>query len=227
VKALIVDDERIARAELRRLLAAHPEIEIVGEAANVDDARAAVEQLQPEIVFLDIELPGGSGFDLLASLDDPPAVIFTTAYDQYAVQAFTVEAVDYLVKPVDPRRLAAAIERLPRVVVGKYLDRIFVKDGERCYFVTLREVPIIESAGNYAMLHLERARPMLSRSLAYLENRLDPEVFFRASRSHLVNLAFITHVEPGEGGGLVLRVGATEVEMSRRQAQRFRERMTP
>ncbi len=233
MKVLLVDDERVARAELRRLLAAHPEVQILGEAANAEQARDAIATLGPELLFLDVQMPGGTGFDLLASLEEPPPVIFTTAYDHHAARAFAVEAVDYLVKPVDPRRLAEAVERATRRCAGPeatapgFLERIFVKDRERCFFVALREVPLIESEGNYAVLHLAGARPMVPRSLTYLEGRLDPAVFFRASRSHLVNLTCVEHIEPGPGGTLVVRVGGVEVEMSRRQSQRFREQMMP
>jgi two-component system LytT family response regulator len=109
MKVLIIDDERLARLELRRLLAAHPALQVVGEAANAIDGRGAIEELAPDLVFLDIQMPGGSGFDLLASLDDPPPVIFTTAFDEYALRAFEVSALDYLLKPIEPPRLAHAV----------------------------------------------------------------------------------------------------------------------
>jgi two-component system, LytTR family, response regulator len=226
MRALIVDDERLARAELRRLLAAHPEIEIVGEAAHAEEARERIEQLAPDLLLLDIEMPGASAFDLLASLDAAPAVIFTTAFDAHAVRAFEVSALDYLLKPIDPARLAAAIERaLEAHRPAGPIDRVFVRDGDRCWFVRLSEVPVIESEGNYARLDVP-GQPLLSRSLAYLETRLQP-AFFRTSRKHLVNLKLVDRVEPGPGGGLVLILpGGREIEMSRRAAQRFRAKMT-
>jgi two-component system LytT family response regulator len=226
VKALIVDDERLARAELRRLLAAHSDIEIVGEAAHADEARDRIAQLAPDLLLLDIEMPGANAFDLLASLDAAPAVIFTTAFDAHAVRAFEVSALDYLLKPIDPVRLAAAIERaLEAFRPAASIDRVFVRDGDRCWFVRLSDVPVIESEGNYARLDIP-GQPLLPRSLAYLEARLQPG-FFRASRRHLVNLKLVDRVEAVPGGGLVLILpGGKEVEMSRRAAQRFRAKMT-
>jgi two-component system LytT family response regulator len=227
MKALIIDDERIARVELRRLLAAHPTIEIVGEAADASEARLRIDEHDPELMFLDIEMPGESGFDLLASLDASPAVVFTTAFDAHAVRAFEVSALDYLLKPIDPARLATAIERVFAADLGRQhravpgLARVFVRDGDRCWFVRLDEVAVIESEGNYARFDVP-GQPLLGRSLSYLEARLGP-TFFRASRKHLVNLSRVERVEPGAGGGLVLVMpGGREIEMSRRQAQRFR-----
>ena len=228
MKALIVDDERLARGELRRLLAAHPEIEIVGEAADADSARAQLDAVAPDLVFLDIEMPGENAFELLASLDDPPLVIFTTAFDAHAVRAFEVSALDYLLKPIEPPRLAAAVERAlarprTRALPAPLLDRVFVRDGERCWFVKLDDVAVIESEGNYARLDVP-GEPLLARSLSYLEGRLAP-AFFRASRKHLVNLARVERVDAGPGGGLVFVMrGGREIEVSRRQAQKFRAR---
>jgi two-component system LytT family response regulator len=226
VKALIVDDERLARAELRRLLAAHLDIEIVGEAAHAGEARDQIGRLAPDLLLLDIEMPGASAFDLLASLDNAPAVIFTTAFDAHAVRAFEVSALDYLLKPIEPARLATAIARaLEAFRPAIPADRVFVRDGDRCWFVRLSEVTVIESEGNYARLDVP-GQPMLARSLTYLEGRLQPG-FFRASRRHLVNLARVDRIEPVPGGGLVLILaGGREIEMSRRAAQRFRAVMT-
>jgi len=226
VKALIVDDERLARAELRRLLAAHPDIEIVGEATHAGDARDQIARLAPDLLLLDIEMPGASAFDLLAALDTAPAVIFTTAFDAHAVRAFEVSALDYLLKPIEPARLATAIARaLEAFRPATPADRVFVRDGERCWFVRWSDVAVIESEGNYARLDVP-GQPMLARSLTYLESRLQPG-FFRASRRHLVNLARVDRIEPVPGGGLVLILaGGREIEMSRRAAQRFRAVMT-
>jgi two-component system, LytTR family, response regulator len=234
MKALLVDDERLARAELRRLLRVHPQVDVVGEAANVVEASAKVAELSPDLLFLDIDMPGGSGFDLLSSLEAAPAVIFTTAYDEHALRAFEVNALDYLLKPVEPARLAAALLRVrpppspPPSGAPPYLERLFVRDGERCFFVPLSEVRMFGSEGNYARLHLGGSyEPLLPRSLNYLEERLDPAHFFRASRKDLVNLRWVQHVEPGPGASLVLMMdGGREVEMSRRQAARFRALMS-
>lgn len=227
MRALIVDDERLARVELRRLLAAHPAIEIVGEAADASEARDQIDALDPALVFLDIEMPGETAFDLLASLDAAPVVVFTTAFDQHAVRAFEVSALDYLLKPIEPARLATAIERVLAAEAEKHkpttagAGRVFVRDGDRCWFVTLADVSVIESEGNYARLDVP-GQPLLARSLGYLETRLAAS-FFRANRKQLVNLGHVAKIEPGPGGGLILILnGGREIEMSRRQAAKFR-----
>ena len=229
MKALIVDDEPPARRELRRMLVGFPWIEIVGEAGNVDEAARKVEGLSPGLLFLDIQMPGGSGFDLLTRLDYLPQVIFTTAHDEHAVRAFEVNALDYVLKPIDPERLAAAIARVkaaPTVAApDAILEQIFVKDGPRCWFVPLSEVSLLASEGNYVRLSWGNRRPLLGRALVGLEQRLDPKRFFRANRRQILNLDFIESVEPGLGGRLhvQLREGP-EVEISRRQARLFRMR---
>ena len=233
MKALIVDDERLGRSELRRLLDPHPEVEIVGEARDADEALALIEQLQPDLLFLDIQMPGRSGFELLEQLDRVPLVIFTTAYDEYALKAFEVNALDYLLKPVSPERLDAALARAAlrksraAMTTASASSSIFVKDGERCWFVTLGDVVLLESEGNYARLHFGGNRPLVLRSLNYLEERLDPAIFFRASRKHILNLRFIETIDPWANGGFLVRLkGGFEVEMSRRQAQKFKEVMS-
>ncbi|PTL83951.1 LytTR family DNA-binding domain-containing protein [Vitiosangium sp. GDMCC 1.1324] len=236
MRTLIVDDERLARAELRRLLTAFPDVEVVGEATHVDEACERVEALAPDLLLLDIQMPGGTGFDVLARLESPPDVVFTTAYDEHAVRAFEVNALDYLLKPIEAPRLAEALERVRQRGLARPaaatpstpLERAFVRDGERCWLVQLAQVPLLASEGNYARLYLDGAQPLLARSLNYLEERLDPARFFRASRQHLINLDFVEALEPGPGGTLIVRLrGGQEVEMSRRQSLRFRERMTP
>ena len=233
LRVLLVDDERLARADMRRLLAAYTRVEVVGEAASAAEARAALAALAPDLVFLDVQMPGESGFDLLASLDAaPPAVVFTTAFDRYALDAFRVNALDYLLKPVDPERLAEALGRIdpaptPAGGVLGAEDRVFVRDGERLSYVRIGDVRLVESEGNYARLVTATERPLVYRSLNHLEARLDPALFFRASRRHLVNLRAVVRVEDGLAGRLraVLDGGET-VELSRRQAQRFRDRMS-
>ena len=227
MKALIVDDEPPARRELRRLLADFSWIEIVGEAGNVDDAAAKVAALSPELLFLDIKMPGGSGFELLTRLDYLPQIIFTTAHDEHAVRAFEVNALDYLLKPIDPERLTAAVARVRQTPQtpqpGAVLEQIFVRDGPQCWFVPLREVRLLSSEGNYVRISWGRMQPLLGRALVSLEQRLDPKHFFRANRRQIVNLDFIESVELGIGGRLhvQLREGP-EVEISRRQARLFK-----
>jgi len=230
MKAIIIDDEALARRELRRLLKEHDWVEIVGEAANIEEAFTRTQQLNPGLIFLDIQMPGGSGFDLLSRLDEPPQVIFTTAYDQHAVRAFEVNALDYLLKPIEPERLAAALNKLnsrdPRS--SDVLERVFVRDGSRCWFIPLREVRLLSAEGNYLRLSWGTVQPLLARPLTVLEQRLDPGVFFRANRSQIINLDFIEAVEVGLGSRLHVQLrGGPEVEISRRQAQLFRRRTMP
>jgi two-component system LytT family response regulator len=228
MKALVVDDEPLARRELRRLLAAFPSVQVVGEAGNIDDARARIDEWSPDVVFLDIQMPGGTGFDLLSQLDRVPRIVFTTAYDQYAVKAFDVNALDYLLKPIEPERLATALRKLeagPVMSEGASLEQLFIRDGPRCWFVPLREVSVFSAEGNYVRLSWGKERPLLGRSLLTLEEKLDPRRYFRANRSQIVNLEFIERVELGEGGRLHVQMrDGPEIEVSRRQARLFRAR---
>lgn len=222
MRAVIVDDERLARAELRRLLAAHPEIEIVAEAANAADARALIEQHKPQLLLLDVQMPGGSGFDLLESLDLAPPTVFTTAFDQYAVKAFEVSALDYLLKPIEPKRLAAALAKAgARQTAPEKADggRIFIKDGQRCWFVAPGKIVLLESEGNYTRVFFDSEKPLVLRSLSQFEQILDPERFTRASRRHIVNLDHVTQMESAESGGMLLTLSnGLQVAMSRRRA---------
>lgn len=232
MKALIADDERIARQEMRRLLSAHPGIQIAGEARTGEEALDAIGRLAPDVVFLDVRMPGMSGFDLLERLDDVPQVIFTTAYDAYALKAFEVSALDYLVKPVAPARLAAAVAKLrPREghsrEAQRQLERVFVKDGDRCWLVQVADIVLFESEGNYTRLYFADGRPLVQRSLAALQQRLDPAIFFRAGRRHILNLKWVEQVETAVSGNLRAKLrGNLTVEMSRRQSIRFREALS-
>ncbi|PTY00663.1 LytTR family DNA-binding domain-containing protein [Opitutus sp. ER46] len=243
MKTLLIDDERLARAELRRLLAAHPDIEIVGEAANAKQAREMIASLAPSLLFLDVQMPAETGIQLLESLEPPaPDVIFTTAYDEFAVKAFDLNALDYLLKPVDPARLAAAVgklrERLAKTAAARPSaatarerlaaeDKVFVREGDRCWFVEVKSIRLLESEGNYTRVHFDTAQPQLFRSLNAMEERLDPKFFFRANRRQIINLAWIDKIEPWFSGGLLVHLkGGAKVELSRRQAQEFREKMS-
>ncbi|MCL6493968.1 MAG: response regulator [Ignavibacterium sp.] len=239
MKALIIDDERLARTELRRLLEPFKEIEIVGEAVNADEAIEKIAQLNPELIFLDIQMPGKSGFDMLEELDKVPKVIFTTAYDEYALKAFEYNALDYLLKPIEPKRLEEAIRKI--VEVGKKDvqiksalpdvlsadDQVFVKDGDKCWFVKLERIRLFESEGNYVRLYFEDNKPLILRTLNYLDERLDPRSFFRANRKHIINLKWIESIEPWLNGGLLVKLkGGQKVEVSRRQAVKFKEMLS-
>ena len=224
MKALSIDDERLARLELRRLLGEHPEGEIVGEARGGEEALALIAKLGPDAIFLDIQMPGMSGFDLLERLEDLPQVIFTTAYDEYALKAFEVNALDYLLKPVAPARLAAALARVrPRTEPAR-LEQVFVRDGDRCWIVRLPDIFLLESEGNYTRVHFASERPLIRRSLNALEEQLDPAMFFRAGRKEIVNLKWIQKVDICVAGGLAVTLrGGRTIEMSRRQSARLRE----
>jgi two-component system LytT family response regulator len=241
MKAIIVDDERLARNELKRLLENFPSIEVIGEAANTDEASQLIEELQPDVVFLDIQMPGKTGFEWLEEWDGfLPEIIFTTAFDEYALKAFEVNALDYVLKPIELARLSESIQKLEsrfqrptsteksattnHVLGGN--DQIFVKDGEKCWFVRLDRVRLCESMGNYVRLFFDDQKPLVLKSLNSLEERLDPKLFFRCNRKHIVNLNFIEKIEPWFSGGLQVTLKgdkAEKIEISRRQSIRFKE----
>lgn len=242
MNTLIIDDERLARNELKRLLADYDALDVVGEAANADEAEAAIRRLKPDLLFLDVQMPGGSGFDLLERLDAVPFVVFATAYDEYALRAFDVSALDYLVKPIDPERLDEAVDRVldraggatpqsaaPEEEPAPTLtaeDQVFVKDGERYFFVRLADVRLFESEGNYTRIVFDKGHPLVHRSLNYLEERLDPDLFFRVSRQHIINLRWVADLEPWFNGKMKAKLkSGREIEMSRRRSRQFRERL--
>ena len=239
MRALVIDDERLARKELINLLAEHPEIEVIGEAVNADEAFEMIHSLDPELLFLDIQMPGKTGFELLESLDKVPTVIFTTAYDEYALKAFDVNALDYLLKPIQTERLSESLSKLASKVKdpespiqgeNKKLglnDQVFVKDGDKCWFVSLSKIRLFESDGNYIKVHFDTNRPMIHKSLNALDEKLDQRCFFRASRKHIINLSWLESIEPWFNGGLMVMLkGGDKVEVSRRQAAKFKEMMS-
>jgi two-component system LytT family response regulator len=240
---LLVDDSRLARTELRHLLQNFPDVHIAGEARHAEEARAQIQELRPDVLLLDIHMPGASGFELLASLETAPHVIFTTAYDEYALQAFEVNALDYLLKPVQEARLGAALAKARAQLAGPAVpeanlaapdepapmplsahDQVFVKDGDRCWFVRLADIRLFEINGSYTRIHFEGHRPLIPRTLQQLESRLDPKVFFRANRQQIINLKWIASIEPWFSNSLrITLTDGLEVEVSRQQSVRFRE----
>lgn len=243
MKTLIIDDERLARSELKAMLAPFPQLDIVGEAKNADQAIMMIQQLQPDLLFLDIQMPGKNGFELLEALETVPQVIFVTAYDQYAIKAFETSAIDYLLKPVEQQRLQSAIAKLPLVNTHetaynttesadnneleeplKLSDKVFLKDGDNCWFVELEKVCALESIGNYTRVYFEQHKPLIRRSLLQLEKRLSEKDFFRANRQTMINLHHLTNVEPSVADGLDIEMSnGMTIEMSRRQAQQFKK----
>jgi two-component system, LytTR family, response regulator len=233
IKSIIVEDSRLARNELKHLLQVFDYLEVIDEAGNAEDAQKLIESLQPDLIFLDIQMPGKDGFQLLESLEYLPEVIFTTAYNEYAIKAFDYNALDYLMKPIDPARLATALQKIQTKIQQKKQksetkltenDQVFVKDGEKCWFVKLADIRLFEASDNYTRVYFGSFQPLIHRTLNYLENRLDERKFFRANRQQIINLQWIERIEPWFSGGLkvFLKEGG-EVEISRRQTLKFKE----
>lgn len=240
IKTIIIDDERLAREELKSMLKDFSEIEIISEAKNGKEGVELINEHHPDLIFLDVNMPGLSGFELLKQLEEIPLVVFITAYDDYAMKAFEVDALDYILKPVDPERLKETIKKIvtkfeednleseqlelqPKKVLS-INDSVFIKDGEKCWFVELSKVRMLESEGNYVKVHFDQFRPLILRSLGSFEERLDSDYFFRANRKFIINLKFIEKIENWFNGGLIVELKSGEkVEISRRQAIRFKE----
>jgi two-component system LytT family response regulator len=244
MKALIIDDERLARKELINLLEAHEQIEVIGECHNADNAITKIETLKPDLIFLDIQMPAKSGFDLLEEISFVPKVVFTTAYDEYALKAFEVNAFDYLLKPIEQKRLDECVQKLTALHENEMQelneeggsdsnkklgpeDQVFVKDGDKCWFVKLKKVSAFESEGNYVRVYFESYKPLILKSLNNLEQRLDEKYFFRANRKYIVNLDWVDKIENWFNGGLrVTLTDGKQIEISRRQASKFKDRMS-
>jgi len=237
-RTIIIDDERLAREELRMLLKEYQEIEVVGEAINGFDGIEKIKELNPDLIFLDVSMPGMNGFEMLKQLEDIPQVVFVTAHDEFALQAFENQALDYILKPIDPDKIAQVVkkiasensyedEQLFNSRKSRKLtenDKVFIKDGEKCWFIELKEVRMMESDGNYVKVYFKTFRPMVLRSLNSFEERLDNEVFFRANRKFIINLNHVVAIENWFNGGLKVEISSGEkIEVSRRQAIRFRE----
>ncbi|OEK02702.1 DNA-binding response regulator [Roseivirga sp. 4D4] len=240
MKTLIIDDSRLARNELKRLLKEFDNVQIVGEAASADEAKEKINELKPDLIFLDIQMPGKNGFELLEELEVLPEVIFSTAYDEHALKAFEYNALDYLVKPVQKQRLAGSVSKVYDKIKKKeneqnstqegiltINDQVFVKDGERCWFVQLSDIRLFEVSGNYTTVYFDTSKPMITRTLNYLESRLDDKTFFRANRQQIINLKWIERIEPWFSGSLRIYLkGGEEIDVSRRQTLKFKELMS-
>jgi two-component system LytT family response regulator len=228
----LVDDERLARAGLRHLLEEHQDVIVIGEARNGEEAAQKIRRLQPDVVFLDVEMPGQDGLAMLDELEEVPPVVFTTAYQAYAVRAFEVSALDYLVKPIVPERLAAALDKVRKMTnesesLPTRMRHVFLRDGKHCWIVPTHQIRLLESVGNYSRVHFAHNSPLIYKSLNRLESRLDPALFFRASRSHIINLQEVKSVEPDADGGLVVVLtSGVKVTISRRQTRTLRNRLS-
>ncbi len=241
MRVLIIDDERLARKELNSLLTELDLVEVLDECSNADDALEKIEALKPDLIFLDIQMPGKDGFALLEELSFVPKVIFTTAYDEYALKAFDVNAFDYLMKPIEINRLKESLEQLiaenaeikqvekPKELTHKFdaEEQVFLKDGDKCWFVKLKDISLFESEGNYVRVYFDKNKPLILKSLNNLEERLDNRVFFRANRKYIINLNWIDSVESWFNGGLLAKLSTgMQVEISRRQAAKLKDMMS-
>jgi two-component system, LytTR family, response regulator len=236
MKAIIIDDERLARQELKNLLSLHKEVEVIAECADAAQAKEKINELKPDIIFCDINMPGKTGLELVEEISGTVEVVFVTAYDEHALKAFELNAFDYLLKPVNPDRLAETIKKLSIKESAtkpdnnaplNERDMVFIKDGEKCWFVRLSDIRLFESEGNYVRVYFDTFRPLILRSLNSLETRLNEKQFFRASRKHMVNLSYIASIETWFNGGLNVKLkDGKEIEISRRQAVRLKDMMS-
>jgi two-component system LytT family response regulator len=234
-RVYLVDDELLALEELKVLLAPFEDLEVIGACDRVDQAIQECNELRPDLIFLDINMPGKDGFGFLENLEEVKEVIFVTAYDQFAIKAFEVNALDYILKPVNPQRLAEAIQRFrakhqtsqnsssddERLSAEK---KIFIKDGEKCHFVQISKIYLLESEGNYVRVYYEKHKPLLHKSLTYLEQKLPEDLFFRANRQYMFNLDFVDQIEPYFNSTLLIILkSGHKIDLSQRQSAKFRE----
>ncbi len=238
IRTIIIDDERLAREGLKQILTEFDDIEIVGEASNADEAIELVERLKPTLLFLDIEMPEKTGFQLLEEFIDAPYVIFTTAYSEFASKAFDVNALDYVLKPIESNRLTDAVNKLRKLLAEEKAqtgdshklndnDSVYIRDGERCWLVKLSDIRLIESAGNYAKIHFDKHQPLIHKTLNALDERLSNTSFFRANRQQIVNLKYVEKVEPFFNSGLLLYLkDGIKIEVSRRQSVKFKNSLS-
>lgn len=232
-KFYIVDDESLAIRELETLLKPYTNLEIVGKNERTSNAVEEINKLKPDLIFLDINMPGMNGFDLLEKLDEVPDVIFITAYDEYAIKAFEVNALDYILKPINPERLNEAILKVEKKFKEEKSSqkeklnlekKIFIKDGEKCYFVPIKDIFMIESEGNYVKVYFENKKPLLHKSLTYMDSRLPEDIFFRANRQFIINLNYIKNIEPYFNSTLLVEMqNGEKIDLSQRQSVKFRE----
>jgi two-component system LytT family response regulator len=238
IKAIVVDDEPLARQRLVDLLQKEPDVEVAAECHDGHQAVDAIERLSPDLVFLDIQMPEVTGFDVVEAMgDEMPAVVFVTAYDQYALRAFEVRALDYLLKPFDEARFQDALQRARGRVVqaaetdvrqrllnlvrdmkssSARTDRIVVKTGGRLFFLRTEEIDWVEAAGNYLRLHAGKNRHLIRETMNGIEARLDPEKFFRVHRSSIVNIDRVQALEPcATGDYIAMLADGTRVNVSR------------
>lgn len=233
ITAIIVEDSRLARNELKELLKKHPRIVLVGEAENVDKAYELINETQPKVLFLDINMPEKNGFELLEMLENVPLTIFTTAYDEYAIKSFEYNAFDYLLKPINQDRFSKTIEKVITTIEKETTDekpfelhrQIFIKEGENCWLIQISEISVFEIIGNYTRVYFEMNKPLIYKSLHQIEAKLPEATFFRANRQQIINLTHVDKVIPWFSGKLKITIKNSdqEIEISRRQSYKFKE----
>jgi two-component system LytT family response regulator len=236
IKAVIVEDSRLARNELKELIKNHPEIEIIGEAENVDSGFKLIQETQPDLLFLDINMPEKDGFELLEMLDKVPITIFTTAFDEYAIKSFEYNALDYLLKPINPKRFAHSIEKVSQNLIEKeeksskkltLNNQIFIRDGEKCWLVKIADIFLFEVDGNYTKIFFQDEKAVLNKSLNNIEEKLPDDYFFRANRNQIINIEYILKIDPWFSGNLLVQLPKeVKVEISRRQTNNFKEKLS-
>lgn len=238
IKAVIVEDSRLARNELKELIKKHPQIELIGEAENVDEGYDLIHQKQPDVLFLDIHMPEKDGFELLEMLDEVPVTVFTTAFDEFAIKSFEYNALDYLLKPISEKRFSLALEKVEEKMTHRNSGKerterlsaerqIFIKDGDKCWLVKIGDISLFEIVGNYTRVYFQDQKPMLYKSLNQVEEKLPGHSFFRANRQQIINTNYIVNVVPWFNGKLKLTMkNGEEVEVSRRQSYIFRDRLS-
>ncbi len=239
LKAVIVEDSRLARNELKELLKAHKEIELLGEAENVDEAYKLINEQNPDLLFLDINMPEKDGFELLEMLDDVPLTIFTTAFDEYAIKSFEYNAFDYLLKPINQVRFSKCIDKVIEKGSNNSLSntknddalsldkQIFIKDGEKCWLVKVQDIYMFEIVGNYTRVYFEHNKPLIYKSLGQVEEKLPNDIFFRANRQQLININHVKKVVSWFNGKLKIELNSgDEIEISRRQSYLFKEQLS-
>ncbi|OWP75358.1 DNA-binding response regulator [Flavobacterium oreochromis] len=235
IKAVIVEDSRLARNELKELIKSFPEIEVLAEAENVDKGYELINSLNPDLLFLDINMPEKDGFQLLEMLDNVPVTVFTTAFDEYALKSFEYNALDYLMKPISPNRFSKAIDKVRQKIENKAIknqqkidvsNQIFIKEGEKCWLLKVADIYLFEVEGNYTKVFFNNQKAILNKSLNQIEKKL-PEDFFRANRNQIINVNYIKNIDLWFSGNLLIQLNDDQkIEISRRQSILFKEKMS-
>ena len=236
--AVIVEDSRLARNELKELIKLHKEIELLGEAENVDEGYELIKNTNPDLLFLDINMPEKDGFELLEMLDEVPLTVFTTAFDEYAIKSFEYNAFDYLLKPINQKRFSKSIEKVLESFETTSEDskkegvlsldkQIFIKDGEKFWLVKIQDIALFEIVGNYTRVFFEDQKPLIYKSLTQIEEKLPEDVFFRANRQQIINIRHVKKVVSWFNGKLKIEMSSgEEIEISRRQSYVFKDQLS-